>query len=162
MKNYYVVPLQDDLILLSYRIGKYISISEYVRQYFPEMAELEEERISIIYSGNYNMSFTRKQQIQLEINRRKKIQMARNLGIPLNLLVEENEGKTYEIVTHKKVISKDSEPSFLAIREKPKNIFLTYYNSDYIVKVKNLMRKGSLRNDDFQVIQGGLQKVIKR
>lgn len=157
MVRYYVIPIIDSRVLIPYRLEKYIAISNYVEEYYPRLAELEEERISIIFSGNYTAPFTGKQKEKLKRNDLQKRQVAAKLGIPLYILATKEEQYAYEVVTHQKVLSYQNNPVFLDFREQPRNTFLTYYNSDYIQKVKRFMKR-----KDFTVIQGGLQKTLTR
>ncbi|MDE5587363.1 MAG: hypothetical protein K2I72_03215 [Bacilli bacterium] len=155
MTKYYVIPLMESGILIPCGRGKNLPISEYVERYYPKLAQLESERISIIYSGDYNAPWTIKQKVQLQNNALLKKQVANELGIPLHILAMNEGEKTYEVGTHSKIRS--SSQVFLDFREQPRNVFLTYYNGDYIERVKRFMKR-----KDFTVIQGGAQKVIKK
>lgn len=155
MTKYYVIPLMESGILIPCGRGKNIPINEYVARYFPQLAQLETERVSIINSGDYNAPYTSKQRAQLKNNALQKRQVANELGIPLRILAMSEGRKTYEVGTHSKILSTDQV--YLNFREQPRNIFLTFYNGDYIERVKKFMRR-----KDFIVIQGGAQKVIKR
>jgi len=157
MTKYYVIPIMESKILIPYRMGKYIPISEYVRKYYPKLADLEEERVSIICSGDYCASYTKKQHEQLQRNAFQKRQVAEQLGIPLYILATKNWGQAYEVETHSKILSDQNESVFLDTREQPKNVYLTYYNGDYIARVKKFFQR-----KDFIVIQGGAQKMLKR
>lgn len=155
MVKYYVIPIMESDILIPYRKGKSIPISEYVEKYYPRLAQLESERISIICSGDYCAPFTRKQIKQLQNNELQKKQVATGLGIPLHILAMDEGKETYEVGTHSRILS--NSQVFFDFREQPRNIFLTYYNGEYIKRVKKFMRR-----KDFIVIQGGAQKMIKR
>ena len=155
MTKYYVIPLMDSNILIPDREGKNISITEYVKKYYPTLAQLEEERISIIYSGVYDAPFTAKQQEELKNNALQKEEVAHELGIPLQILAVSDDDGTYEVVTHSRVSSETC--IFLDVREQPKNIYLTYYNGEYIRKVERFMKR-----KDFIVIRSGMQKTMKR
>lgn len=155
MKKYYVIPMIESGIFFPYRDGSDISICDYVKRYYPRLAHLENERLSIICSGNYCSPFTKKQKEQLQDNADQKRKVANELGIPLYILAINDGKKTYEVETHSIISS--SNQAFLDIREQPRNIFLTYYNGDYIQKVRRLINR-----KNFTVIQSGTQKVIKR
>ena len=155
MIKYYVIPIMESEILIPCGKGKNIPISEYVERYYPKLAQLESERISIICSGNYNASFTKRQKEQLQDNYSQQKRVAQELGIPLDILAISDGKHVYEVETHSKILG--NSQVFLDSREQPRNIFLTYYNEDYITRVKKFMRR-----KDFIVIQGGLQKTIKR
>ncbi len=155
MEKYYVIPVMESDILIPCGREKNISIREYVEKYYPRLAQLERERLSIIYSGDYNAPFTGEQKRQLEENALKKRRIAEELGIPLRILAMDDGKETYEVGTHSRILSNSQD--FLDFREQPRNIFLTYYNGDYIQRVKKFMRR-----KDFIVLQGGSQKIIRR
>lgn len=155
MKKYYVIPMIESGIFLPYRDGNDISICDYVKRYYPKLASLESERLSIICNGNYCSPFTQKQKEQLQNNAHQKRKVANELGIPLHILAINEGEETYEVETHSTITS--SGQAFLDVREQPRRIFLTYYNGDYIQKVRRFINR-----KNFIVIQGGAQKVIKR
>ena len=155
MTKYYVIPVMEADILIPYKGEKSIPISEYVEKYYPKLAQLEKERISIIDNGCYNAPFTKKQIMQLRNNELQKKKVAEELGIPLCILAIDDGKEIYEVETHSKVLGNNQD--FLDFREQPRNIFLTYYNGDYIKRVKKFMKR-----KNFIVIQGGAQKVIKK
>ncbi len=153
--KYYVIPILDSNIMIPFKNGEMIPISKYVEKYYPTLAKLESEKIAIIYSGNYNAPFTKNQINQLKNNILQKRQIAKELGIPLHILAVYDDSEIYEVATHSR-ISADSQV-YIDFREEPRNIYLTYYNGDYINRVKKFMNR-----KNFVSIQGGIQKVVKR
>jgi len=155
MTKYYIIPVVESDILIPYKGESKISISKYVEKYYPRLARLENDRLSIIDEGDYCTLMTKEQVRQLQDNTDQKKKLANELGIPLHILAMNEGGETYEVATHSKIDSNNQD--FLKFREQPRNVFLTYYNGDYIEKAQKFMKR-----KDLVVMQGGAQKVLKK
>ncbi len=84
-----------------------------------------------------------------------KKRVVQELGIPLDILATSDGKHVYEVETHLKILG--NSQVFLDSREQLRNVFLTYYNGDYIKKVQKFMKR-----KDFVVIQGGRKKYQKK
>ena len=130
-KNYYLIPLIKEKNI--YYNG--ISLVEYIKKTFPLLYELEEERISILYSSDVNLpmpnEFEELYHSQQELTK----EIYNFLDLPQRLIVVGNNSQVKEIKTRNILVSK-YEVAF-SIRKKKYTEILPVLKNDYIKKVHN-------------------------
>lgn len=141
MEKYYVIPITDSSILIRGANSIYIPLSEYVSKYYPRLMKLEEKRISIISNYHTNSLLTDFDRLRLEDIQRKKEEASKKFQIPLNILAVGNSVRSYEIVTEEMVYGQGSETGFLSIHQESVRVFQTYYNNEYIHRIKRFINR---------------------
>ncbi len=150
MEKYYVIPITDSSILIKGANSIYIPLSEYVSKYYPRLMKLEEKRNLIIFNENINSAFTELDQLRIESIERQKIEISKTFQIPLNLLAVGNSVRAFEIVTNEMVCGLGGETSYFSTYQESEETFHTYYNSEYIHKVKRFINRRNFELIDFR------------
>ena len=155
--KYYLISIFDTLIKVKDNDGNFISLARYVWKYFPDLAKLEDRRVSEIWSGDVNSTplSLRQKNIINSVQVEKK-ELASKMNIPLFLLVVlDSNGKVYEIVTKQEVYY--DLGLCLSINECSKNSFMEKYNSDYIEGVRKFINR-----KNFHLIKFPIQKTLMK
>lgn len=155
MEKYYVIPITDSSILIKGADSIYIPLGEYVSKYYSKLMKLEEKRIFTIYSGGMDNPLTDLQKLKIEVINKQKASVASSLKIPLHILAVGNSVRAYEVVTNEMVYGRDGKTHFLSFRQESEEVFNTYYNSEYIRRVKRFINR---RN--FELIENEQSKKM--
>lgn len=129
MKNYYLIPIKDNTIYINNK-----NLRSILEETYPELIQMEEERINILYSVSPLRPLTQKIKNEYNKHLEKTKKMYEALQIPQFLIIYGNESYAEEIVTKLKISFE--YPSALAIRRKSKEEAENYFfNSNYINKI---------------------------
>lgn len=137
-KNIYLIPITDYNVEIKDG-NDLINLHDYLKKYYPKLAKLEEDKVSIICR---DLSSERLKQ-EVELIELQKKEYCDKLNIPYYIIAMGYRNNLKELVTKESLYSKDS--CTLNTRKITKAELLKYYNADYDKKIEKFINRRNFK-----------------
>lgn len=135
-KQFYLVKLTDSSLFLD----EAIPLDAIMREDFPELYQLDIERVALIWSGDLTKPRTREDRKIYDKHIEKMNEAYDRYYIPKYLIAYGTDKEAFEIATHARITS--AYPAALGVRAVPKEEAVNYLlNTNYNERVINFFKK---------------------